>query len=163
MAEELIIPPQGSTKLEKYRTLIPQIQSLLEDEKDMIANMANVSAVLKSAFDFLWVGFYIVKDEQLVLGPFQGPLACTRIDKGKGVCGRAWIKKESIIVPDVHQFPGHIFCSADSNSEIVIPGISKKKVIFVLDVDSVELNTFNNTDKEHLEIMVGKLIKYSDC
>ena len=163
MAEELIIPPQGLTKLEKYRALIPQIQSLLEDEIDMIANMSNVSAVLKSVFDFLWVGFYIVKDEQLVLGPFQGPLACTRINKGKGVCGMAWMKRESVIVPDVHQFPGHIFCSTDSNSEIVIPGISKKKVIFVLDVDSAEMNTFNNTDREHLEIIVSKLIKYSDC
>lgn len=158
-----MIPPQDSTKEEKYRIIIPQIQSLLEDEKDMIANMSNVAAVLKYGFNFLWVGFYIVKRNQLVLGPYQGPVACTRIDKGKGVCGTAWINKESIIVPDVSQFSGHISCNASSNSEIVIPGISKKKVIFVLDIDSTELNTFSETDRKHLDKIVGRLIEYSDC
>ena len=163
MAEEPIIPPQDSTKEEKYRIIIPQIQSLLEDEKDMIANMSNVAAVLKYGFNFLWVGFYIVRRNQMVLGPYQGPVACTRIDKGKGVCGTAWINKESIIVPDVNEFPGHISCNASSNSEIVIPGISKKKVIFVLDIDSTELNTFSETDRKHLETIVERLIEYSDC
>ena len=163
MAEELIIPGQDSTKEEKYRILIPQIQSLLIDEKDMIANMANVAAVLKAGFNFLWVGFYIAREKQLVLGPYQGPVACTRIEKGKGVCGTALLNRKSVIVPDVSQFPGHIACSTDSKSEIVIPGISKKKVIFVLDIDSAELNTFNEVDRKHLEIILGKLVKYSDC
>jgi len=142
---------------------MPQIHSLLVDENDMIANMANVAAVLKAGFNFLWVGFYIARDKQLVLGPYQGPVACTRIEKGKGVCGTVWLNKNSIIVPDVSQFSGHIACSTDSKSEIVIPGISKKKVIFVLDIDSAELNTFNESDRKHLEIIVGKLVQYSDC
>ena len=163
MAKELIIPGQDLIKEEKYRILMPQIHSLLVDENDMIANMANVAAVLKAGFNFLWVGFYIARDKQLVLGPYQGPVACTRIEKGKGVCGTVWLNKNSIIVPDVSQFSGHIACSTDSKSEIVIPGISKKKVIFVLDIDSAELNTFNESDRKHLEIIVGKLVQYSDC
>jgi GAF domain-containing protein len=163
MAEELITPGQDSTKEEKYRILIPQIQSLLVDEKDMIANMANVAAVLKAGFNFLWVGFYIAREKQLVLGPYQGPVACTRIEKGKGVCGTAWLNRQSVIVHDVSEFHGHIACSTDSKSEIVIPGISKKKVIFVLDIDSIELNTFNEVDRKHLEMIVDKLVQYSDC
>lgn len=162
MAEELNIPPEYYSREEKYKVLMPQIKALLEGENDLIANMANISAVLKSTFDFLWVGFYIVKSNQLVLGPFQGPVACTRIEKGKGVCGTAWLNEETIIVPDVNKFPGHIACSPDSNSEIVIPGISKKRVIFVLDIDSSELNTFNEVDRVYLEMIVRELIPISD-
>ena len=135
MAEEIIIP-EGVSKTEKYEALLPQLQSLVESEPDVIANMANISAALKEVFGFFWVGFYIVKDDQLVLGPFQGPIACTRIRYGKGVCGTAWKEQKPIIVPDVDEFPGHIACSSLSKSEIVIPVFRQEKVVAVLDVDS---------------------------
>jgi GAF domain-containing protein len=163
MAEEFNIPHSDLTKKEKYEILVPQIVSLLENETDLIANMSNIVSVLKHSFDFLWAGFYLVKDEQLVLGPYQGPVACTRIDKGKGVCGTAWQNQKTLIVPDVSKFPGHIACSSESKSEIVIPGILKKKVIFVLDIDSAALNTFNEVDRINLEHIISILLKYSYC
>ena len=149
MAEHLII--QGSSKEERYATLLPQLQSLVEGESDMIANMANVAACLMDTFHFWWVGFYRVIDEVLVLGPFQGPLACTRIKRGKGVCGTAWDKAETIVVADVDKFPGHIACSSLSRSEIVVPIIKDGEVIAVLDIDSEFLGTFDAIDKEWLE------------
>ena len=149
MAEHLII--QGCSKEERYATLLPQLQSLVEGESDMIANMANVAACLMDTFHFWWVGFYRVIDEVLVLSPFQGPLACTRIKRGKGVCGTAWDKAETIIVADVDKFPGHIACSSLSRSEIVVPIIKDGEVIAVLDIDSEFLGTFDAIDKEWLE------------
>ncbi|HTF17763.1 MAG TPA: GAF domain-containing protein [Chryseolinea sp.] len=154
MAEELIIA-STSDKKSKYDTLIPQIKALTEDEPDLIANLANVCAALKQTFDFFWVGFYVVKNEQLVLGPFQGPLACTRIDYGKGVCGTTWKEGKTILVPDVDQFPGHIACSSASKSEIVVPGFLNGKVFLVLDVDSDRLNDFNDQDARGLEAIMG--------
>ena len=153
MAEHLII--QGSSKEERYATLLPQLQSLVEGESDMIANMANVAACIKDTFHFWWVGFYRVIDEVLVLGPFQGPLACTRIKRGKGVCGTAWDKAETIVVADVEKFPGHIACSSLSRSEIVVPIIKDGEVIAVLDIDSEHLGTFDVIDKEWLEKVAG--------
>ena len=153
MAEHLII--QGSSKEERYATLLPQLQSLVEGESDMIANMANVAACIKDTFHFWWVGFYRVIDEVLVLGPFQGPLACTRIKRGKGVCGTAWDKAETIVVEDVEKFPGHIACSSLSRSEIVVPIIKDGEVIAVLDIDSEHLGTFDVIDKEWLEKVAG--------
>ena len=149
MAEHLII--QGSSKEERYATLLPQLQSLVEGESDVIANMANVAACIMDTFHFWWVGFYRVIDEVLVLSPFQGPLACTRIKRGKGVCGTAWDKAETIIVADVDKFPGHIACSSLSRSEIVVPIIKDGEVIAVLDIDSEFLGTFDAIDKEWLE------------
>lgn len=139
------------TKAERYEALLPQIQSVIEDETDEIANMANVASMLHETFGFWWTGFYRVLDEQLVLGPFQGPLACTRIKKGRGVCGTAWQQASTIVVPDVEQFPGHIACSSASKSEIVVPILRDGNVVAVLDIDSAELNTFNETDKLWLE------------
>ena len=153
MAEHLII--EGNSKEERYATLLPQLQSLVEGESDMIANMANVAACLMDTFHFWWVGFYRVIDEVLVLGPFQGPLACTRIKRGKGVCGTAWDKAETIVVEDVEKFPGHIACSSLSRSEIVVPIIKDGEVIAVLDIDSEHLNTFDVIDKEWLEKVAG--------
>ena len=153
MAEHLII--EGNSKEERYATLLPQLQSLVESESDMIANMANVAACIKDTFHFWWVGFYRVIDEVLVLGPFQGPLACTRIKRGKGVCGTAWDKAETIVVEDVEKFPGHIACSSLSRSEIVVPIIKDGEVIAVLDIDSEHLNTFDVIDKEWLEKVAG--------
>ena len=153
MAEHLII--QGSSKEERYATLLPQLQSLVEGESDVIANMANVAACIMDTFHFWWVGFYRVIDEVLVLGPFQGPLACTRIKRGKGVCGTAWDKAETIVVADVDKFPGHIACSSLSRSEIVVPIIKDDEVIAVLDIDSEYLNTFDVIDKEWLEKVAG--------
>ena len=154
MAENLIVS-EGS-KAEMYETLYPQLVALVEGETDMIANMANVAACLKDTFHFWWVGYYRVMDcgadgEQLVLGPFQGPLACTRIKKGRGVCGTAWAKAETIVVPDVDQFPGHIACSSASRSEIVVPMMRDGKVFAVLDIDSEHLATFDDTDRYWLE------------
>ena len=149
MAENLII--NGGNKRELYETLLPQLQSLTAGETDIIANMANVAAALKQTFDFFWVGFYIVKVEMLVLAPFQGPLACTRIRYGKGVCGTAWKEARTIIVPDVEQFPGHIACSSASRSEIVVPVIRDGKVVAVLDIDSDKLSEFDKMDAEYLE------------
>ena len=150
MAEHLNIA-EGS-KAEKYAALLPQIQSVVEDEPDQIARMANVAAMLHETFQWWWTGFYRVIGEELVLGPFQGPLACTRIRRGRGVCGTAWDKDETQLVPDVDKFPGHIACSSASRSEIVVPVHNQEgKVIAVLDIDSAELDTFDETDKEWLE------------
>lgn len=158
MNEEIII--KSITKEEKYVELLPQIKSLLQDESDLIANLANVCAALKQTFDFFWIGFYLVKHEQLVLGPFQGPVACTRINKGKGVCGTSWMKAETILVPDVEQFPGHIACNAKSKSEIVLPLLdAKKHVIGVLDLDSDVLNSFDQIDEHYLKQIIS-LIKF---
>jgi len=149
MAEELVIV-QG-TKSENYKTILPQIRALIDGEEDIIANLANIVAALKEQFGWLWVGFYLVKKDELVLGPFQGPVACTRIRKGKGVCGTSWEKAKTIIVPDVEAFPGHIACSSLSKSEIVIPIIRKGQVVAVLDVDSEQLDQFDETDQLYLE------------
>ena len=161
MAEDLTII--SGSKAEIYQSLIPQIKGLLEGEPDLIANLANVSAALKEQFGWLWIGFYLVKPDsesfgsaqdqetELVLGPFQGPVACTRIKKGRGVCGTAWLNAETLIVPDVEKFPGHIACSSLSRSEIVIPLIKNGEVIGVLDVDAAELNQFDETDKKYLQ------------
>ena len=138
-------------KIETYQSLLPQIESLISGETDTIANMANVAAALHKAFGFWWTGFYRVGGQQLVLGPFQGPIACTRIPYGKGVCGTAWQRAETVIVPNVHDFPGHIACSSASNSEIVIPVIRNNQVIAVLDIDSTDFNTFDETDQFYLE------------
>lgn len=144
-------------KTENYETLYKQMQSLLNGETDQIANMANMAALIHETFGFWWTGFYIVKEDQLVLGPFQGPIACTRIPYGKGVCGTSWHRQETIVVPDVHKFPGHIACSSLSRSEIVVPIFSNDKVYAVLDIDSKELATFDCTDKEWLERIVELL------
>jgi GAF domain-containing protein len=148
MAEDLRITV--GSKESQYDSILPQISSLIDGESDQIANMANICAALKEQFNFFWVGFYMIKDDELVLGPFQGPVACTRIKRGKGVCGSAWEQKKTIIVPDVDLFPGHIACSSASKSEIVIPIIRSGKVIGVLDVDSEELNSFDETDADYL-------------
>ena len=145
------------TKQETYQTLLPQIESLVAGESDMIANMANVAAALHEAFGFWWTGFYRVEGPQLVLGPFQGPIACTRIPYGKGVCGTAWQRAETVIVPNVHEFVGHIACSSASNSEIVVPLLRNNRVIAVLDIDSKDFNTFNETDQRYLEQIAGML------
>ena len=149
MAEDLLIVK--GTKEEQYESLLPQIKALLEGEPDLIANLANITGALKEQFNWLWVGFYLVKNDELVLGPFQGPVACTRIKKGKGVCGASWAKAQTLIVPDVEKFPGHIACSSLSRSEIVVPIIRNKKVIGVLDVDSIEPDQFDNIDQDYLE------------
>lgn len=141
-------------KQTQYESLIPQMAALIEGEEDVVANLANITAMLKQQFGWLWVGFYIVKNDELVLGPFQGPIACTRIRYGKGVCGTAWQQAQTIIVPDVEQFPGHIACSSLSKSEIVVPLIRDGKVLAVLDVDSDTLNSFDETDKLFLEKIV---------
>lgn len=148
MAEDLI--KISGTKEEQYKSLLPQIKGLIQGEPDLIANLANAVAALKETFGFFWVGFYIVKGEELVLGPFQGPVACTRISKGKGVCGTSWMNKETLLVPDVDAFPGHIACSSLSRSEIVVPLMSNGEVVAVLDVDSSELNDFDHTDSQYL-------------
>ncbi len=145
MAEELKVV--GRTKQEKYVELLPQIKALLYGESDQVANLANVSAALMQAFNFLWVGFYMVKSDELVLGPFQGPIACTRIKLGKGVCGTAWEQKKTMLVDDVDAFPGHIACSSLSKSEIVVPLLKNDTVIGVLDIDSAELKSFDETDE----------------
>lgn len=157
MAEDLNII--GGTKQEQYEALLPQIKGLLSGEPDLIANLANISAALHEQFGWLWVGFYIVKEDELVLGPFQGPVACTRIRKGKGVCGTSWEKETTLIVPDVEKFPGHIACSSKSKSEIVVPLIRNGKVIAVLDVDSEALNHFDATDQQYLKQILN-LIEY---
>ncbi len=138
------------TKTEQYRALIPQIEALILGEPDLIANLANIVAALKEQFGWLWVGFYLVKQDELVLAPFQGPVACTRIRKGRGVCGTAWQEMKTLIVPDVNAFPGHISCSSLSRSEIVIPLVRNEKVIGVLDADSTSLSEFDTVDQEYL-------------
>ncbi len=156
MAEELVL--LTGEKNEKYTSIIAQIKALIGDEKDVIANLANVSAALNQAFSFLWVGFYLVKEEELVLGPFQGPIACTRIKLGKGVCGKAWETKQTLVVEDVDAFPGHIACSSLSKSEIVVPLIKNNNVIGVLDIDSEELATFDSIDEKHLNHLCEWLV-----
>jgi GAF domain-containing protein len=148
MAEELI--KLEGNKEAVYQGLLPQIKALITGETDQIANLANVCAALKETFDFLWVGFYLVKQDELVLGPFQGPIACTRIQKGKGVCGASWENAETLVVPDVDLFPGHIACSSLSRSEIVVPLIASNSVIGVLDVDSKDLANFDEVDAHYL-------------
>jgi GAF domain-containing protein len=158
MADDLKLT--ATTKEEKYIELIPQIKALLDGETDAIANMANICAALKYGMDFFWVGFYLVKKDQLVLGPFQGPVACTRINSGKGVCGTSWLKKETIIVDDVETFPGHIACSSLSKSEIVLPLLDQQNTVTgVLDVDSDSLNYFDNIDELYL-IKIINLLKF---
>lgn len=150
MAEELIIS-HSPNKQERYRTLLPQIDALVEGEADVIANLSNIAAALKQVMNFFWVGFYLVKENQLVLGPFQGPIACTRIDFGKGVCGAAWKQGKTLLVPDVEKFPGHIACNSASKSEIVLPAFKNGVVALVLDVDSDAPDDFNVIDQEALE------------
>ena len=145
-------------KEEKYKTLLLQAQSLIDGETDEIARMANLSALIHQAFGFWWTGFYRVRGDELVLGPFQGPLACTRIMKGRGVCGTAWNEQRTIIVPDVEQFPGHIACSSESRSEIVVPVWRDKEIVAVLDIDSRDLNTFDTTDQHYLEQVVAIMV-----
>jgi GAF domain-containing protein len=159
MAEDLTII--SGTKQEQYDALLPQIKGLLEGEKDLIANLANVAAALKEQFGWFWVGFYLVKENELVLGPFQGPVACTRIKKGRGVCGSSWAGEKTLIVPDVEKFPGHIACSSLSKSEIVVPLFQNGEVKGVLDVDSNELNQFDTIDKTYLEQIV-KLLSFEE-
>ena len=147
----------GNSKQEKYTSLLPQVEAVMDASVDIIANMANMAAMLHETFGFWWTGFYRVIGKELILGPFQGPLACTRIAYGRGVCGTAWKERRTIVVPDVEQFPGHIACSSASRSEIVVPVFQNGEVIAVLDIDSAELNTFDETDKEYLERMVTLL------
>jgi GAF domain-containing protein len=150
MAESLHI--NGTGKAERYASLLPQIYALCEGENDLTANLANISAALKQTFGFFWVGFYLVRGNELVLGPFQGPIACTRIQLGRGVCGTAWKEKKTILVPDVELFPGHIACSSESKSEIVVPVVDAQgNVVMVLDVDSDKLNDFDSDDQHALE------------
>jgi L-methionine (R)-S-oxide reductase len=156
MSEDLTITT--GDKASQYQSLIPQIKALIEDELDVIANLANITAALKEQFNWLWVGFYVVKNEELVLGPFQGAIACTRIRYGKGVCGTSWQQATTLIVPDVEKFPGHIACSSVSKSEIVVPVIRNKKVIAVLDIDSEKYSAFDETDKMYLEQIVALII-----
>jgi GAF domain-containing protein len=155
MAEDLKIIK--GTKEEQYQELIPQIKALMEGESDLIANLGNICAALKEQFDWLWVGFYLVKDDELVLGPFQGPVACTRIKMGRGVCGTVWQEKKTYIVPNVEEFPGHIACSSVSKSEIVIPVFRGEEVVGVLDIDSAELSSFDTVDQRYLEELVSTI------
>ena len=155
MAEDLYVI-EGS-KEDQYKSLLPQIKGLLEGETDLIANLANVAAALKEQFKWLWIGFYLVKNNELVVGPFQGPAACTRIKKGRGVCGTSWTEAKTIIVDDVEKFPGHIACSSLSRSEIVVPIIKNNDVIGVLDVDSEMLNYFDETDRRYLEMILNEI------
>jgi GAF domain-containing protein len=156
MAEDLLVSA-STDKAERYRVLIPQVRSLIVDEPDLIANLSNISAALRQTMNFFWVGFYLAKGDQLVLGPFQGPVACTRIPFGKGVCGNAWKSKEVILVPNVDEYPGHIACSSQSKSEIVLPALKNGEVVLVLDVDSEKLNDFGEADltglKQIMEII----------
>ena len=160
MAEDLIIIT-STNKEEQYQSLIPQIEALLFGEPDLVANLANICAALKEQFKWLWIGFYLVKNNELVLGPFQGPVACTRIAKGKGVCGSAWHQAKTLVVPDVNVFPGHIACSSASRSEIVLPLFHNNEVIGVLDVDSEDLAAFDDIDAKYLEQVIG-LINFNE-
>lgn len=155
--EELLI--SSSNKKERYEQLLPQIEALIAGESNLVANLANVAAALRQTFGFFWVGFYLVEGNELVLGPFQGDIACTRIGFGKGVCGTAWQKQKSIIVPNVDEFPGHIACSSSSKSEIVIPILKNEKVVAVLDVDSDELDAFDETDNSYLTQIANLVAK----
>ena len=155
MAEDLQIIT--GNKAEQYQTLLPQIQALLQGEPDLVANLANIAAALKEQFGWLWIGFYLVKADELVLGPFQGPVACTRIKKNRGVCGASWAEAKTLIVPDVEKFPGHIACSSLSRSEIVVPIIRNGEVVAVLDADSEALDAYDETDQQYLEEVVSWL------
>ena len=155
MSEDLQVI--NGSKEEQYKNLLPQIQGLLQGEDDLVANLANISAALKEQFGFFWVGFYLIKNEELVLGPFQGPVACTRIKKGRGVCGAAWERNEILVVPDVEKFPGHIACSSISKSEIVVPLKNSNVIVGVLDVDSEFLDHFDQTDAIYLEKITGMI------
>lgn len=159
MAEHLTIA-KSTNKAERYQTLIPQIEALIAGEKDHIANLSNITAALRETMNFFWVGFYIVKDNELVLGPFQGPIACTRIQLGKGVCGTAWKEKKTIVVANVDEFPGHIACSSASKSEIVLPAFKDDEVTLVLDVDSDKLADFDKTDQQYLEQVMRIIEKF---
>jgi len=158
MAEELVL--QQGHKVEQYQSILPQIQAIVEDESDVIANLANICAALKQQFGWFWIGFYLVKGNELGLGPFQGPIACTRIAKGRGVCGSAWQQQQVIVVPDVDQFPGHIACSSDSKSEIVLPIMKNGECVGVLDIDSDELNQFDEFDAEYLKQLMSVIEKF---
>jgi L-methionine (R)-S-oxide reductase len=158
MAEDLTITA-STDKADQYRSLIPQVAALIDGEPDLVANLANICAALKEQFKWFWIGFYLVKDNELVLGPFQGPVACTRIGLGKGVCGTAWQQEKTLVVPDVDEFPGHIVCSSLSQSEIVVPVFHDGKVIAVLDADSEALAHFDETDAGYLEQIV-KLVNF---
>jgi L-methionine (R)-S-oxide reductase len=158
MAENLVIS-HSTDKVTRYQTLVPQIEALTSGEPDLVANLSNIAAALKQTMNFFWVGFYIVKNNELVLGPFQGPIACTRIAFGKGVCGASWKEKKTIIVPNVDEFPGHIACSSDSKSEIVLPALKNGEVALVLDVDSDQLNDFDETDTVYLSHVMGMIEK----
>ena len=155
MSEDLLI--SRGTKEEQYKNLLPQITGLLEGETDLIANLANIVAALNEQFNWLWVGFYLVRNEELVVGPFQGPVACTRIKKGRGVCGTSWAEARTLIVPDVEKFPGHIACSSLSRSEIVVPVIRNSEVVAVLDVDSEMTDHFDPTDEKYLNDVVNEI------
>jgi L-methionine (R)-S-oxide reductase len=158
MAETLFLPQSG-TKEEIYQALLPQVEALITGEQDLVANLANIAAALREAFGFFWVGFYVVQGQELVLGPFQGPIACTRIAYGRGVCGTAWKEKKTQLVPDVEAFPGHIACSSASKSEIVVPVFQDGEVFLVLDVDSDQLDDFDAVDQRYLEALMGLLEK----
>jgi len=158
MAETLFLP-QSETKEEIYQALLPQVEALITGEQDLVANLANIAAALREAFGFFWVGFYVVQGQELVLGPFQGPIACTRIAFGRGVCGTAWKEKKTQLVPDVEAFPGHIACSSASKSEIVVPAFQNGEVFLVLDVDSDRLDDFDTVDQKYLEELMGLLEK----
>jgi L-methionine (R)-S-oxide reductase len=158
MAEELVL--QHGHKVEQYQSILPQIQAIVEDESDVIANLANICAALKQQFGWFWIGFYLVKGNELVLGPFQGPIACTRIAKGRGVCGSAWQQQQVIVVPDVDQFPGHFACSSDSKSEIVLPILKNGECVGVLDIDSDELNQFDEIDAEYLKQLMSVIERF---
>lgn len=160
MAEDLQLA-EGS-KTDQYRLLLPQIRALVEGETDRVANLANIVAALRQQFGWFWVGFYVVKDRELVVGPFQGPVACTRIAPGRGVCGASWQEKRTLIVPDVEKFPGHISCSSLSRSEIVIPVFDRGEVVGVLDVDSTALNEFDEEDQRWLEELVTDWSKWGE-
>ncbi len=158
MAETLFLPQSG-TKEEIYQALLPQVEALITGEQDLVANLANIAAALREAFGFFWVGFYVVQGQELVLGPFQGPIACTRIAYGRGVCGTAWKEQKTQLVPDVEVFPGHIACSSASKSEIVVPAFHEGEVFLVLDVDSDKLDDFDAVDQRYLEALMGLLEK----
>ena len=159
MAEQLILSP-SQDKAERYKSIVPQIESLVAGEPDIIANLSNIAAALRQSMNFFWVGFYIVKNNELVLGPFQGPIACTRIAMGKGVCGACWKEKKVMLVPNVDVFPGHIACSSDSKSEIVLPAFKGTDVALVLDVDSDKLNDFDKTDEYYLQQVMHLIEKF---
>jgi GAF domain-containing protein len=158
MAKTLFLPQSG-TKEEIYQALLPQVEALITGEQDLVANLANIAAALREAFGFFWVGFYVVQGQELVLGPFQGPIACTRIAYGRGVCGTAWKEQKTQLVPDVEAFPGHIACSSASKSEIVVPAFQDGEVFLVLDVDSDQLDDFDGVDQRYLEALMGMLEK----